>query len=123
MAHLPPLERALRDKVQLIFLLIQLPMRKPKARARNRRQNRNNHVIPHQPRIRGYADECLTDSVGHSAHEQEHGRDDRAHVFRCFSEGILQASNGSEDLGESNQEVGDGLHPDVDGCWADAVRG
>ena len=125
--HLPPLKRALGDEIQPILLLIQPPMREPKPTPTQKGQDRNRGVIPNQQRVGRQRDEGLADSVGNGAHEEEDGRDDRAHVLGCLGEGVLEPGDGGEDLREGDQEVGNGLHPDVDGCCgaglvADSVR-
>ena len=125
--HLPSLKRALRDKIQLILLLIQSPMRQPKPAAAQKRQHRDRGVVPDKQRVGRERDKGLADGVGDGAREEENRGDDGAHVLGRLGEGVLEAGDGGEDLGEGDQEVGDGLHPDVDGrgvagVVADPVR-
>ena len=121
MTHLPPLERALGNEVQLVLLGVQLAMREPEGGAEDGGQDRNDHVVPHEERVGGQRDESLAEGVGDGAHEEEDGGDDGAHVFGGLGEGVLEAGDGGEDLGEGDEEVGDRLHPDVDGRGAGAV--
>lgn len=95
-------------------------MRDPERGPKDSRQDRDDHVIPHQERVGGKGDEGLPDGVGNGAHEQEDGRDERAHVLGRFGEGVLEARDGGEDLREGDEEVGDRLDPDVDGRGAGA---
>jgi hypothetical protein len=45
--------------------------------------------------------------------KQVHRHDERPHVFRCFGECILEASDGGKDLGKSDEYVGSALDPYV----------
>jgi len=44
---------------------------------------------------------------------------ERSHVLRGLGKGKLETGNRSEDLGETDENVGHGLHPDVD--WGGVV--
>lgn len=96
-------ERALGDEVQLVFLLVQLVMSRPETHARNGRQHGDDPIIPDQQRIRRQRDKRFANGVRDGAHEQEHGRDDRAHVLGRLGEGVFQTGDGSKDLGEGDQ--------------------
>lgn len=96
-------------------------MRNPESNAANRGQNGNDHVVPYQERVSGDGDEGLSDGVGNSTREQEYRRDDGTHILRRLCEGILETGDGGEDLREGDEDVGDGLDPDVDRSGARAV--
>ena len=94
----------------------------PEASSTNSSQNGNDHVVPHQERVSREGDESLAYGVRNGAHEQKHCRDNRAHILWCFGEGILETSDGGEDLGKCDEEVRYSLNPDVDGSGSRAGR-
>jgi len=56
--------------------------------------------------------------------EPEHARHERAHVLGRFCVRVLEARDGGEDLGESDEQVGGRLDPDgeVWRCFAVACE-
>ena len=75
-AQPPTLERALRDEIQLVLLLIQPAVSGPEAYATERSQDGDSHVIPDKQRIRRQGDEGFPNSVRDGAHEKENCCDD-----------------------------------------------
>jgi hypothetical protein len=56
---------------------------------------------------------AFTNGGRNGGSKQEHRHDERPHVFRCFRECILEASDGREDLRKSDEYVGATLNPYV----------
>lgn len=114
---------ALGQLVQRIVLRIQASESPPERNPPKERQDRNRDIQPHQQRVGGQRHERLRDRRRERVREPEHTRHERAHVLRRFGVGVLETGDRGEDLGEGDEQVGGGLHPDAEG-WGDvAVAG
>jgi hypothetical protein len=99
--------------VQSIFLLIEFTMREPESSSTDKRQHGNDAIVPDQKRIFGQGNESLADGGRKGVLEEEEGGDEGSHVSGCLGKGVLETSDGRENLGDTNENVRDSLHPDV----------
>ena len=111
---IPPNIIRIGQHIQRILQLIRRPLVNPKQDPADERQQRRRHVIPHEQRVLGERDQRLADGIREGRHEVPVRGDDGAHVLGGLCERVLEASHGCEDLGETHEDVGHGLDPDVE---------
>lgn len=101
----------------MIFLLIKTPELDDEETSTNERQTTHNTVVPDQQRIISKDDQRLLDSGRNGSGEESNSLDKGSHVSWCLGESVLERSDGCEDLGKTDQDIGSGLGPDVDIGW------
>lgn len=101
----------------MVFLLIKTPELDDEETSTNEGKGTHNTVVPDQQRIISKDDQRLLDSGSNGSGEESNSLDERSHVSWRLGESVLERSDGSENLGETDQDVGSGLGPDVDVSW------
>jgi len=103
--------------IKLIFLLIQRSELEDEKTPTNERNHSKNAVVPDEERIAGKRVKSLGNGGGDGISEESDGLAERSHVSRSLGVGILQRGDGSEDLGESDEDVATSLNPNVEWGW------
>ena len=98
----------------MVFLFIKTPELEDEETSTNERKRTHNTIVPDQQRIISKDDQRLLDSGRNCSGEESNSLDKGSHVSWCLGESILKRSDGCEDLGKTDQDIGSGLGPDVD---------
>lgn len=101
--------------IESILLLVRLALVEPEQHTTDKRQDGNGSVVPDEQRVLGQRDESLANGVGKGRHKVPVGRNQRPHVLGGLCKGEFETRDRGEDFRETNQDVGHGLHPYVDG--------
>jgi hypothetical protein len=86
----------------------------PESNTADKRDDGDDGVVPDKVRVDGQRDKGLAEGSRDGAHEQVDRQDERLHVLGSLGVGVLVRGDVGEDLGETNQNVGQALGPDVD---------
>ena len=111
----------LLQHVELILLGVKTAEAEPESGTADESNDSDGGVVPDEEGILGKGKEGLTDGGGEGAHEEVDGHDNGLHVGGGLGEGVLERGDVGEDLGETDQDVGETLGPDVDGGRAAAT--
>lgn len=101
----------------MVFLLIKTPELDDEETATNEGKGTHDTVVPDQQRIISKDDQGLLNSGRNGSGEERNSLDKRSHVSWRLRESVLERSDGSENLRETDQDIGSGLGPDVDVGW------
>ena len=101
----------------MVFLLIKTLELDDEETSTNERKRAHNTVIPDQKRIISKDDQRLLDSGRNGSGEESNSLNKGSHVSWRLGESVLEGSDGCENLGKTDQDVGSGLGPDVDVGW------
>jgi len=105
------------DHVPLVLIPVELVEAPPERKTTDKGKDGDDGVVPHQKRILGQGDEGLSEGGGKGRHKEVDGHDERSQVGGGLGEGILETGDGGEDLGQTDQDIWDGLDPDIDWRW------
>ena len=106
----------------MVFLLIKSTELDDEENSTNEGERAHDTVVPNQQRVVSEDNKRLLNSRRDSGGKQRNSLDERSHVTWSFRERILEGSNGSEDLGKTNQDVRSSLGPHVDVGWQWVVK-
>jgi hypothetical protein len=96
---------SLQAATQIGTLSVQPAERKPKRPAGCETCDPDTSIHSYQVRIRAHADESKLDGGCDGVWEQERAHHDRLHPFGRLGERVLETGDGSEDLGEAEDDV------------------
>lgn len=71
---------------------------------------------PQDLRVDGDGDEGLTDGGAEGVGQQVHALDETLHAGRRLGVGVLETRDAGENLGDTDEHVGGGLHGDYVFC-------
>ena len=108
-------ELGLLEHVPLVLLRVEVTEAEPEGHATDKGNTGDGGVVPDQERIARQRSESLADGSRDGGHEEVDGHDERLHVLRGLGEGVFVRGDVGEDLGNTDEDVGERLGPDVDG--------
>ena len=103
-----------RQQVELVFLLVHGAVGEEEGNTGDERDDGHTSVVPDDVGVGGKRGESLGDGGREGSSEELDGLDERPHVLGRLGESVLQGSDGSEDLGDGNEDVDTGDGPDGD---------
>lgn len=108
-------ELGLLEHVPLVLVGVEVTEAEPEGTTTNKGNAGDSGVVPDQQGVIGQRSKGLANRGGNGAHEQVDTHDERLHVLRGLGVGILVGGDVGKDFGETNQDVGQALGPDIDG--------
>lgn len=114
MVILKPITITSTDDVQRGLSPIELEESQIKQRADNNGCNSEGPKQPSEPVLDVDRDQGEVEGGGESGLELRESRDERLHLLGSLGERVLQRGDGSEDLGDPDEDVRSGNDPNVD---------
>ncbi|CAG9978285.1 unnamed protein product [Clonostachys byssicola] len=105
----------LLEHVPLVLVGVEVAEAEPEDDTADERDAGDGGVVPDEEGVAGEGHKGLADGGGDGAHEEVDAHDEGLHVLGGLGEGILVRGDIGEDLGDTDEDVGEGLSPDVDG--------
>ncbi|CAH0027857.1 unnamed protein product [Clonostachys rhizophaga] len=105
----------LLEHVPLVLVGVEVAEGEPESNTTNEGDAGDGGVVPDEEGVAGERHEGLADGGGDGAHEEVDAHDEGLHVLGGLGEGVLVGGDVGEDLGDTDEDVGQGLGPDVDG--------
>ena len=100
------------QQVERVFLLVHGAVGEVEGDTGDERDDGHTAVVPDDVGVSGKRSESLGKGSGEGSGEELHRLDERPHVLGRLGESVLEGSDGSEDLGNGNQDIDTSDSPD-----------